>query len=125
MHMLFARYDKDASGEIDSTELLKMMKDTTRSARKRSGGWARNSAIDAALAEDRPAPRLRDVQEVMHAIGVDTSPGGKLCSNPAPFTISYFSLILFLTPGPFFSAPPPPSFHAFLFPSLYRRHDYS
>ena len=85
MHMLFATYDTDAGGSIDATELLKMMKDVLsktstkkkKPPNKKDGNW--NNWEDAMLSSALEAqtggnvPTLRDVHEMMYAIGVEAT----------------------------------------------------
>jgi len=89
MHMLFATYDADAGGSIDATELLTMMKDVlekTQSKKKKkkknkadSENWSSwenemlSSALSAQSGSGSVIPTLRDVHEMMYAIGVEAT----------------------------------------------------
>ena len=89
MHMLFATYDTDASGSIDATELLKLMKDVLEKTAKKkkkkpaaSGGLGKDNwsnwedeMLSSALTASSMSviPTLRDVHEMMYAIGVEAT----------------------------------------------------
>ena len=84
MHMLFATYDTDAGGTIDATELLKMMKDVLSKAsakkkkpKKDDGNYSNweDAMLSSALEAQTGGvvPTLRDVHEMMYAIGVEAT----------------------------------------------------
>lgn len=77
MHMLFATYDTDASGSIDATELLKMMKDVLektapKKKKQQNKNWSswEDEMLSSAI-QTTVVPTLRDVHEMMYAIGVE------------------------------------------------------
>ena len=76
MYMLFAKYDVDASGEIDANELYKMMLDTLpikSTAQTQDFDEQDFDLLAAALddADEAAAPTLDNVHDMMYAIGVE------------------------------------------------------
>ena len=100
MHLLFAHYDVDASGKIDTHELYQMMLDSVdqedrhkgeSKAKVENSDWSDDDEFDLmgmAVDDVTPSnvPTLEDVTDMMYAIGVEpatdvSAGGGELLLN--------------------------------------------